>query len=529
MTDITRVAPQAYLILILSMGIMLSPLPYSIVALFLLALQIYSVYKPPKPGLNLAITFSTLILTPLTLEPPAGKLLPAILIVPAIPLLDKALRENAVEQPSTYLKGGRGLTATAKALTTALLLTFTSSVILLNQTLMLTSILLAAYLTSTLLYALIKIPKKPLAESKTWCRVIVGESVKTSTTIKSKAAIPLHVSLKPPYDWVQIHPLKFTLPVGGGVDVNLAVKPPLAGPSRIQLQASTVDMWGLTRIGQTLEPVELHIIPRARYAEWLARKFLEITAPGAGVTAEVPPLRASSTGRLGLEYYGSRPYQPGDRLRDLDWKHTLKFRELIVKEYAGAQGQPAIMVVNLIASDIEEADKLAYAFITSALTLAVEGLQTALTAYNEREVVESTPLISSREALKRALKLTQKITIIEQPKRVLEPPNVMRLRRSIEQLKTLKSEPARRLAEILSFEQEALEEAARNHPVSKAVETVAEICPPPATIALISLRNHDAEALPVTLERMERRGYVVIPIEVATKPLKTSTLTLIKR
>ena len=529
MTDIARVASQAYLILILSTGIMLSPLPYSIVALFLLTLQIYSVYKPPKPGLNLAITFSTLVLAPLTLEPPAGKLLSAILTVPAIPLLDKALRENAVEQPSTYLSDGRGATATAKALTTALLLTFTSSIILLNQTLMLTSMLLAAYLTSTLLYVLIRIPKKPLAESKTWCRVIVGESAKTSATIKSKAAMPLHVSLKPPHDWAQLYPSKFTLPIRGEVDVSLAVKPPLAGPSKIQIQALTIDMWGLTRTGQTLEPVELHIIPRARYAEWLARKFLEITAPGTSVMAEVPPLRASITGRLGLEYYGSRPYQPGDRLRDLDWKHTLKFRELIVKEYAGAQGQPAIMVVNLVAGDPEEADKLAYTFITSALTLAVEGLQTALTAYNEREVVESTPLISSREALKRALKLTQKITTIKPPKRVLEPPNVIRLRRSIEQLKTLKSEPARRLAEILSFEQEALEEAARIHPASKAVETVAEICPPPATIALISLRNHDAETLPVILERMEKGGYVVMPIEVAAKPLKAGALALIKR
>jgi uncharacterized protein (DUF58 family) len=528
MIDIAKIAPQAYLILILSIGTMLSPPPYSIAALFLLALQIYSIYKSPRTrlNLNLAITFSTLILAPLTLEPIAGKIFPAILIVPAIPLLDKALRENALKlkQPFNHLNNGRGATATAtataKILTIALLLTFISAVTLLNQTLMITSVVLAAYLTSISLYILIKIPKKPLIESKTWCRVIVGESIKTSTAIKSEANTQLNITLKPLYDWVQLHPSKFTLSVKGGgeVKVNLNVKPPLAGPSKIQLQALAIDIWGLIQTEQTLEPVELHIIPRARYAEWLARKFLEVTAPGIGAMAEVPPLRAFTTGRLGLEYYGSRPYQPGDRLRDLDWKHTLKFRELIVKEYTGAQGQPAIIAANLVATDPEEADKLTYALITSALTLAIEGLQTAITAYNEREVIESTSPISSREALKRALKLTQKIKIIKLPKRVLEPPNAMKLRRSIEQLKMLKSEPARRLAEILSFEQEALEEAARNHQASKAIEKVAEICPPPATIAWISLWNHDAEVLPTMLERMEKRGYAVVPIEVAAEP-----------
>jgi uncharacterized protein (DUF58 family) len=520
MTDVAGAAPRAYLLLVLSVGAVLSPLPHSVAALSLLILQAYLLYKPMKPGLNLAITFSTLLLAPLTLEPPAGKLLPAVLMVPALPLLDKALREDAAERPPAYLKDGRGLTAAAKALMVALLLTFTSSLALLNQALMLTSALIAAYLSSILLYVLIKVPRRPLAESKTWCRVVVGESAKTHASIRSGAAMPLRVSLKPLHGWAQLHPSRFTLPAGGGVDVSLTIRPPLACPSRVQLQASAVDAWGLTSTGQVLEPVELHVIPRARYAEWLARRFLEATGPGAGVTAEAPPLRAFSAGRLGLEYYGSRPYQAGDRLRDLDWKHTLKLGELIVKEYAGARGQPAIMVVNLAAGSPEEADGLAYAFIASALTLAAEGLQMALAAYDEGGVVESTPLMSPREALKEALKLTRKIAIVEAPKRVLEPPNLMRLRRSIEQLKALSSEPARRLAEILSFERGALEEAARSHPAGGAAEAVAEACPPPATVALISLWNHDAEALPVILERLERRGYVVVPIEVAAKPLK---------
>lgn len=52
--------------------------------------------------------------------------------------------------------------------------------------------------------------------------------------------------------------------------------------------------------------------------------------------------------------------------------------ELIVKEFEGSQGQTAIIVADLTAKDAQEADKLAYDFVMSALTLATESLPTAL-------------------------------------------------------------------------------------------------------------------------------------------------------
>ena len=519
----TETVPKAYLILILFAGTLLSPPPHSIVALILLALQIYSVYKPLKPGLSLALTFSTLILVPLSLEPSAGKLFSPLLTVPAIPLLDKSLRENAMEQRLSRFKDGRKATTTTKTLAITLFIMLISSVVLSNQTLTLTCSLLTIYLAAISLYVLAKVLKRPLDESKTLCRVVVGENAKTSMTIRGKAAVPLHVLLKAQCDWLHLQPSQFTLAGEGEAEISIAVKPPLAGPSKVQVQALAVDVWGLTQTGQTLEPLELHIIPRAKYAEWLAKRFLEQTAPGGGVAAEVPPSRMIRAARLGVEYYGSRPYQPGDRLRDVDWKRTLKLHELIVKEYAGAHEQPAIVAANLTASSPEEADELAYTFITSALTLAEEGLPTALAAYNEREVIEAVPPINPREALKKALKLTKGIVVMKHPKRVLEPPNVRSLLRSIEQLQRLEGEPARRLSEILKFEHEALQDNARRHPVSKALEKEAKGTSPPATIIVVSLLNHDAEALSVTLENMRKRGYNTIRVEAASKPLKKAS------
>ncbi len=64
--------------------------------------------------------------------------------------------------------------------------------------------------------------------------------------------------------------------------------------------------------------------------------------------------------------------------------------ELIVKEFAGAQGQVGIIVADLTAKDAEDADKLAYNFVMSALTLATEALPSALAVYNRNEVLAVT-------------------------------------------------------------------------------------------------------------------------------------------
>lgn len=61
--------------------------------------------------------------------------------------------------------------------------------------------------------------------------------------------------------------------------------PPLAGPSKLRLQASAVDPHGLIQTNQILEPIELHIIPKAKYAQWLAKKYLEQTASGTSMAA----------------------------------------------------------------------------------------------------------------------------------------------------------------------------------------------------------------------------------------------------
>jgi hypothetical protein len=67
---------------------------------------------------------------------------------------------------------------------------------------------------------------------------------------------------------------------------------------------------------------------------------------------------------------------------------------------------------------------------------------------------------------------------------------------------------------LLDFEYQAIEEAAKNHPATLALTVATEHTPPPAIIALVSQLNHDAQALGVITEKLSKRGFTTIPIEV---------------
>ena len=228
-----------------------------------------------------------------------------------------------------------------------------------------------------------------------------------------------------------------------------------------------------------------------------------------------PPLsKAILVPKRGIEYFESRTYQPGDLLKNIDWKHTLKLNKLIVKEFIETGGRAAIIAVNLSVTDAEEADKIASNLITTALTLTQEAIPTALAVYNHQRVVLTTAILDPREILKRTLSLVKDITSVEFTYRLLQLPDLVKLRRDITQLRRATSEPAQQLLNILNFEYQAIEKTAKNHPATLALSSATEQAPSPATIVLISPLNHDAEALLVTTEKLSRREFTTIPIEI---------------
>jgi len=525
---------QIYLLIILLAATVLSSLPYSPLAFILLLVILFITFRPLYPKLNIVITVATIFLLPLVLKPlleyltyttllspvPLSlgifimtpiQIIAVIATLPAIYLLDYSLRQNAQNMTPAHHIKGRYITNIPTTLFISTLIILLVSVMVNNPILFFTSIMLVVYLLTILIRVLHAVPRLPLDIPIIRKRIIAGTTADISLHPVSKASIRLHSLLSPIDSWVRIIPHRFTLH-GAKMELNLTITPPLAGPLHPQLEASVIDPWGFIQVNQLLQPVELHVIPRAKYAEWLAMRYLEQTGAGSTVATTSPP-KVGLMPKRGTEYFDSRNYQPGDPLMHVDWKHTLKLNRLIIKEYIESGGQVAIIAVNLSVTDAEEADKLAFNLITTALTLAQESIPTALAVYNHQKVVLTTTVIEPRETLKQSLSLVKDITSVEFAPRFLQPPDIGKLRRNITQLKQVTSEPAQRLLNMLSFEYQAMEEAAKNHPATLALSLAMRHTPPPAIIVLVSQLNHDAEALLVTTEKLSRRGFATIPVE----------------
>jgi hypothetical protein len=516
-----RLLCQIYILLILLAATIMSVLPYSLLALVLLLVMLFTTIRPLIPGLNVAVTIAVVFLTPVILAPLLDRLTPllptavpiisVVFIFPAIYLLDHNLRQNARNLP-IFMKGrpGRHTTYTYVSLFVSAVVIMLLSPVLNSPVLLLTGIAFALYLLGVLIAIILTIPRLPLTTPTTRVRIIAGTTGSVPLHITNRASARMQSYLSPTSPWVKATPQRFILNTGK-TRLNLSFTPPLAGPSRPQFQVSAIDPRGFMQINQLLEPLHLHVIPRARYAEWLAKKYLEQVGTGV-VTATTLPPKAITIPKRGVEYHDSRTYQPGDQLKDIDWKHTLKLSQLIVREYTEAGEQAAIIAVNLSVTDAEEADKLAFNLITVALTLARESIPTALAAYNHHDVITNTAITDPITVLRQALELVREINLVEFADRHLAPSDIAKIRRNIIQLKRAQSEPSQRLLGVLNFEYRAIEEAARSHPATITLSAAAKEAPTPAMIFLVSQLNHDAEAILVIAEKLSKRNFTTVPV-----------------
>jgi uncharacterized protein (DUF58 family) len=501
------IVARAYLIVVLVLAALVST-PFQLgLALGLLVIQLYSVYARPRSGLNLVLVVATLIFAPLALEGLVGAYA-VLVIVPAIYLLDESLKEVAVTQVFSFRRVGRSASQVLKTLVGGLLLVLAVSVVAWNLTLVLAVAVLMVYVGCMVAYVLRKVPRYALVEDKSWSRIVAGDQERRKFKVEVKTDRPLLVALEPTNSWVKIDPAKAASTAKSDLEVTVAFTPPLAGPTNIQLKAAYFDIRGLIETNQVLKPLDLHIIPRAKYAQWLANKFLEQTSSGNGLLLAAGSNSKGAKG--GVEYYGNRPYQVGDKERDIDWRHSYMLGDLIVKEFSGAQGETGLIVADLTAKNLEDADKLAYNLVMSALTLATEGLPSALAVYNKTEVIAVTKPNDSRETLKAALEATAKITVIEPKQKVLHPIESVRLKRSIGQLAEAKGGVARRLSEVIMFELDAKKEASKSYPASLALGKATRNAQEPMVITVVSQLSDDSDSLLLILEQLKQKGYSIL-------------------
>ena len=526
----SKASPQLICQLYLALALLVSAgffpdkgLVYLVLALVLALVLLFFIVRPQPPRYNIALDMALIFITPLILATPlvnatnlptlAIRFITLVLTLPAFYLLDCHLRENVprMEFPPDA-KGERRPTDVFLSLLVAALAVMLIAPLLNRLGLLFTGIAFLVYLLSVLIWTLLLLPRPAFSAPAVPKRIIAGAKGDISLELSSRASVRLRGYLNPAAPWMQVVPRQAMLNTGV-TRFTLSFTPPLAGQSRPRLTVSALDPRGLFRISESLEPVNLHVIPRAEYAAWLARKYLEQTRSGALSAATA--LSITSRPKRGTEYQESRDYRPGDPLRDIDWKHTLKLSQVIVREYQEAGEQAAVIAVNLAVTDEEARDKLAFNLITVALTLARENIPSALTAYNHQSVVRGTGIIESSDMLVQALSLINDISIVEFSGRLLEPIDIAKIRRNIKQLQRIKTRTAQRLLNFLDFEHRSTEEVARNHPATHALMSVTRNIPAPAMIFLVSQFNHDIEAVLVTAEKLAKRNFDVLPVTTA--------------
>ncbi len=433
------------------------------------------------------------------------------LALPALPWFEEALRRASASfvatpsdptlwQSQVPLPAERAMTPVSVRLVASLLLAALVG-ILADQPAMVTGALtLLAFVGTLVVLAYRQVPTRFLVLQAPTTRVLAGESVNVVVAVSAQKPRPLSIAFENPNRWTIISPDRAT--IDGTLRVQVALTPPLAGPSTVKSSVRAVDLRGLTIARQDLDLVHLRVIPKAVYAAWLAQRYLEEVQHG---TAPMAIREATQQGHMrhGIDYYGARPYEPGDALKDLFWKHTLKLQQYIVKERRDDWGAPVLIAANLDAGTPEEADRVAYDLLTSALTLAQDSVPMAFAAYTDAEVVRVTPPLSPRPAVLAALELIERIRVVPQPVRMLEPPQVLRLRRMMARLMETPTASTARLARILGFEYRALGYRTRNHPATQAIRQALAKLAPPTTLLIVSTSDSDADVLELTLERLK--------------------------
>lgn len=432
-----------------------------------------------------------------------------LLLLPGLPWALGALQRAAatgaaqsVPRPAVALARNRAASPMLVALTLALAFQAAVGMIAGHAVLFWSGVLLLAGLGILTGTVLARIPGRFLEVDPPAVRLLAGERVALRCALRSRARVSLHLWLAPEAGWATLTPASRVVPASGTLEVRISGAPPLAGPAVLHGAATALDPWGMTLTSGPVILASLRVIPRAAYAAWLARRYLE------GASADALPAMstegaAGSGRRRGLDYYGAKPYEPGDGLRDVLWKHALKVRDrLVVKERREGHGEAVILAMNLDTASPDEMDRLAYTFLTWTLTLAREGLPLAFAAYLTEGSADASPGLSGAGAVRHALGLLERLRVISRPARLLEASPLSRLERTIRRLLAAGTEPAVRLARLLALEHAGLLEQTRRHPAVGALRMAAARIPPPAGVLLFSGDPWDRAIVSTAVERL---------------------------
>ncbi|MFC2004716.1 DUF58 domain-containing protein [Chloroflexota bacterium] len=503
---------KMYVAIALLIATILSPLALSFVPILLLVWYLYLWRWPITAVINLLTGYFMFFAIALLLTLHVGPLFSLLIALPVLFLINHSLEEAAESLAYRDTRYVRRPTNICIALLLIAIVMLGVSLLLGSLTLLLACVVIIGYFGILGAVILRWFPLKPVEETQLQQRMVAGSEDHLHIKLVNKTKIGGLLFLESPYEWLKVSPDMLSLKENK-LAVRVSLLPMLSGPSVVKIKGRAVDRWGLMQISFELEPIRLYVIPRARYAAWLAKKYLAGTKPGAlPLISNIEAQKPIYGLRRGVEYYGSQLYQPGDSLKNIDWKHSLRYNELITKEFAEFHGQSAIILINLAVSDAEEADKLAYNIILTAISLAQESIPSALAAYDHEGVKVTTQTLQPRQLLLQSLQVAQEMVTFINPVKYLKPPDVSRLRANISRLRFAESKASEVLVQLLELEYKSLSNNAKLHPATKALTEAFGKVDKQSNIVIISHRNHDAEALTFNTFSFARKGNAVITV-----------------
>jgi hypothetical protein len=498
-------------------AVVLSPLAFSFVPIVVLLWYGFQLRRNTSPIWGLLSEWFVFITVALLLAGRAGAWGATLIALPLLPLIATKLEENLKTAPSRSHHTAareRSLTGTGVSLAAIAAVLLMVALLVGSLSLAVAGMVSIAALAGLTVAAWRGSAATPVVETPLIHRMVAGSQASLDIEFGVRTTTGGLLFLESPDEWVRLDPGVLSLE-GHKLTTRATISPSLSGPTTVKLNAWAVDRWGLVESGFELEPVQLYIIPRARYAAWLVQRYMAGTGSGTlPLLANLGMIKPLHGWRRGVEYYGSRLYQPGDSLKNIDWKHSLQHRELTAKEFAEFGGRPAIVLVNLVAGDAEEADKLAYAIISTALSLARESIPAALATYAQDRVKLTTPTLGPDKLLSASLQATGQLITVAKSAKYLSPPNVTRLRANIRRLGSVRSKAATVLTELMKVEYDTLRRAGLDSAAFRALDQVMRKVDKTSNIIVISAPGSDSDALEFSTFTLGQRGNHVITLSV---------------
>lgn len=502
---------RVYVAVVLMAAVVISPPALSVIPVAILLVYLFMWWRNFNGTAVIMTDLFIFFTITILMAQSVNRSLSFIPSLPVLLLLNQHL-QSAGPQEHRLSRYHRSFTRISWALLSTIILTMLVALLLGSLPLLLAAGSGLVYLVVLLTVILRKMPAQPVVVEPVQQRMVAGSKYNISIDLNSETGIGRSLYLESPYDWLKVNTPELLLSEKR-LTAAITLMPVLSGPSVVRLQGFAFDKWGLTQTEFGIGAFQLYIIPRARYATWLAKKYLAETRAGTlPLISNVGMTKPMFGLRRGIEYYGSQLYQPGDNLRNIDWKHSIKYNKLITKEFADFHGQEAILLVNLAVSNAEEADKLAYNTIVAAVSLAREQIPTALAVYNDKKSVMVTATLPPRQVVTQSLEVVKEIVMIDKLTKYLNPPDITRLRANISRLRDTDSQASRTLRQLLQIEFASLKDAARSNPATRALSTVLAKTGKQSCIVVVSQFNHDAEAIMFNSFTCTARGNSVIMV-----------------